>query len=367
MRIAVNASVYDHRPSGLGIYARELCTALRGLHDDLVAYTSRTDDLRWGRSISPLGEPMLGWRGHLWRLAWTQTALPLRVRLDRADVLVNTVPEGPLLPRRPQVTVVHDMLPLFFPADFPRQQFYFHAFVPAVLRASAAIVADSGQTAEDVAHHYGIPRGRITIVPPGVDFAQFHPYPNPGAIAARFDLGPYVLFVGNVRPHKNLGRLIDAFARLRGGVSLAVVGHRDRRYWPPLARQIDRLGLADRVRVLDYVPAETLPALYSGARAVVIPSLYEGFGLPILEAMACGAPVIASTTGGLREAAGDAALLVDPEDEPAIAVALQRLVDDAALRDDLRRRGTAHAARFTWEATARGVRAVIERVLATRP
>ena len=360
MRIVMNAAVYDRRPSGLGIYARELCAALHRHHDDLIVYTSRPDDLPSARRIRSLGDPSRGWRGHLCRLLWTQTMLPLRARRDRADVLVNTVPEGPLLPGCRQVTVVHDVLPLFFPGDFPRQQWYFRAFVPAVLRASWAIIADSRQTADDVARHYRIPPERITVVPPGVDFTRFRPQHDGDAVASRFGLQRYVLFVGNVRPHKNLEVLVEAIARLDAEVSLAVAGYRDPRYWPLVAARIDRLGLRDRVRVLDYVPEGILPALYSAALAVVVPSLYEGFGLPVLEAMACGAPVIASTAGGLREAAGEAAIRVDPGDVEALAAQLRRVIGDAGLRADLARRGLAHARAFTWDRTARGVLSVVK-------
>jgi len=368
MRLAVNAAIYDKRPSGLGTYARQLTVALRELHHDLVVYTSRTDDFPWGRRISPRGAPARGWRGHLWRLIWAQTGLRLRLRADRGEVLLNTLPEGPIAPPIPQVTIVHDILPLFFPHDFPRQQWFFRRFVPALLRASTGRIADSVQTAEDVAYHYGIPRETITIVPPGVDHSVFYPRQDAAeTVVARFGLRRYVLCVGNVRPHKNLGRLIEAFSRLRTDAVLALVGYRDPRYWPAVARQIERMGLSSRVRALEYVSEEVLPVLYSAALAVAVPSLYEGFGLTILEAMACGAPVIASTAGGLREAAGDVAIVVDPLDPDAMARQLQRVVDDRGLRDELRRRGQAHAAHFTWERTARGVLSVLCHVRSPSP
>lgn len=362
MRIAINASIFDLRPSGLGVYARALARALVDLHPDLVVYTSRPEEMPLARPIPPWGEPSRGGTGHLWRLLWTQTGLPRRTHADQADVLLNTLPEGPLRLRLrlPQVSVVHDLIPLFYPEEFPRQQWYFRAFVPAVLRASRAIIADSQQTADDVARHYRIPPERITVVPPGVDFTRFRPHHGGDAVASRFGLQRYVLFVGNVRPHKNLQVLVEAVARIDAEVALAVAGYRDPRYWPLVAARIERLGLTDRVRVLDYVPEEILPALYSAAIAVVVPSLYEGFGLPVLEAMACGAPVIASTAGGLREAVGEAAIRVDPGDAEALAAQLRRVIGDAGLRADLASRGLAHARAFTWDRTARGVLSVVK-------
>src|SRR5574337_1560673 len=166
MRIGVNAAVYDRRPSGLGSYTRELVTSLYAIHPDLVTYTSRPDDLPAAARIRRWGEPSRGLAGHLCRLGWTQTSLPVRARLDGVQILLNTVPEGPVLVPIAQVTIVHDILPLFFPSEFPRQQWYLRVFVPAVLRASVAIVADSAQTKDDIVCHYGLPADRVVVVSP---------------------------------------------------------------------------------------------------------------------------------------------------------------------------------------------------------
>ncbi len=363
MRIGVNAAVYDHRPSGLGTYTRELVAALHAIHSDLIVYTSRPGELPAAAPIRPWGEPSRGLAGHLYRLAWTQTSLAVRARLHEVRILLNTVPEGPLLSPVPQVTVVHDILPLFFPGEFPRQQWYLRAFVPAVLRASAAVIADSAQTKADIEARYGLPADRILVVSPGVNHDRFRPRPEAAAEVAPLGLGTYLLFVGNLRPHKNLHRLLEAFARVSGGVTLVVAGYHDPRYWPSLARRVHDLHLAARVKFLDFVEGRLLPALYAASRAVVMPSLYEGFGLPVLEAMACGTPVVASRIGSVREAAGEAAWLVDPQDVGALAGAMQRIVDDEALRAELRARGLARARAFTWDATARGVLAVMTEVV----
>lgn len=353
LRLAVNASIYDGRPSGLGAYTREVVRALHALDNDLVVFTSRPEVLPAFRAISPLGEPSRGLAGHAVRLLWTQTALPLQARRSGSVVLLNTVPEGPIRCSLPQVTVVHDLIPLIFAEEFPRQQWYFRRFVPAVLRASAVVVADSAQTRDDVIAQYGIDPARVAVVTPGVDAQRFRPRSE----GARDTAGPgrYLLYVGNLHPHKNLTRLLRAFASVTGGASLVIAGHRDPRYSPALAAEAAALGLDGRVRFLGFVPEETLPQLYAGAAAVVVPSLYEGFGLPVLEAMASGVPVVASSAAGLREAVGTAALLVDPYDVPALAAAIQQALDDRDLRASLRARGLAHAAAFRWDDTARGI------------
>jgi len=353
IRILVNASVYDGRPSGLGQYARALLTHLAAQHPDLVVLTSHPQDLPGGRGIRPWGEPSRGRVGHLLRLVWSQSALPTWCRRTRAGVLLNTLPEGPLLPPVPQVTVVHDVLPLFFPEAFPRQRWYFRAFVPRVLRASRHVVAVSAQTRDDLLRVYGLPPDRVTVIPSGVDHRRFTPLLDPRPALLRWGLRRYFLFVGNLFPHKNLFRLLEAFRAVPGDIQLVLAGHRDPRYLPALERHVELLGVGGRVRFLGYVADAELPALYAGAVALVLPSLYEGFGLPALEAMACGTPVIASTAGGLREAVGDAAVTVDPHDVDGMARAMERMTEDAALQADLRTRGQAHARRFQWQETAR--------------
>jgi glycosyltransferase involved in cell wall biosynthesis len=306
------------------------------------------------RTISQRLQPRRGGRGHFQRIAWAQVCLPLRLLADRATVLLSPVPEGTLLAPVPQVIVVHDLIPLHLPGSFPRQYLYFRHVVPRILRASQAIVTDSESTKRDVMRFYGIEAARVSVVPCGYDRARFRVGIDPSAVKDKHGLGPYLLFVGNLFPHKNLPALLQAFGLLarRFPHALVIAGKKDARYYPSLAAQADALAQPGRVRFLDYVPPDDLPALYAGADAFVLPSLYEGFGLPVLEAMACGTPVIASRAGSLPEATGDGALLVDPSDVGALAAAIEAVLGDVGERERLRRRGFAQVARFGWERTA---------------
>lgn len=359
--IAINASILGERPSGLGLYAVNLTRGLDALHNGLVVHTSCPELLTGIRAsirrASPLIRPERGLMGHVARLLWCQTALRARVERDRPAVLLNTLPEGVLRCRIPQVSVVHDLVPLAFPKDYPRQQYYFRRFVPAILRQSRAVVADSEATRRHAIVAYNLLPDRVRVIPIGNDPARFRP---DGPLADDGGV-PYVLHVGNLLPHKNLPRLIEAVARLsRMPVKLVIAGHGRRVQVAALEALAVRTGA--RVEMKSYVPPGELPALYRGARLVAVPSLAEGFGLTALEAMACGVPVIAANTTSLPEVVGDAGLLVDPFDTDAIADAIERLLTDDQLRTELIARGLARAARFSWEQTARQMLAVLEDV-----
>ncbi|MFQ5830361.1 MAG: glycosyltransferase family 4 protein [Candidatus Methylomirabilia bacterium] len=359
MRIAVNASIVDPYLSGLGVYTVNMVRELSRLHSDLTVYTAypELEDFRsvtarrvW-RGVGPSG----GWRGHLARLLWLQVALPFRLRADRAALLLSPLPEGIFLPRVPQVVVVHDLIPLHFPEAFPRQTIYFRHLIPLLLRRSRIVLADSESTREDLRQCYRLDGRRIQVVPVGYDHRRFHPDVDPEPLRTQLGLAPYLLYVGNLFPHKNLAGLLKTFARLAPSIPhrLVVVGKKDPRYYPALSRDAERLGIGGRVHFLDYVGEQDLPALYAGADLFVFPSLYEGFGLPPLEAMACGTPVVASNTSSLPEVLGQSAILVDPLDIQALADAVEGVLSDPARRDRLRALGFERASRFSWERSAR--------------
>ena len=363
--VVVNASILGPAPSGLGQYALGLVRSLDLLREGLVVYTSYPEVLLGLRATvrrtSPLTRPDRGVRGHVARLLWCQTALRGRVSLDRPRVLLNPLPEGVLRCRVPQVTVVHDLVPLAFPRDFPRQQLYFRRLVPAILRESRAVVAVSEATRRAVIAAYGLRPERVHTIPDGYDPTHFTP------IGPAADDGgtPYVLYVGNLLPHKNLPRLIEAVARVarRSAVRLVIAGGGTPARVAELQSLAERVGA--RLELMLYVPQQELPALYRGARLLAMPSLAEGFGLPALEAMACGTPAVVGNTSAMPEVVGDAGLLVDPEDPGAIADAVLRLLTQDPLRKELIARGLARATEFSWERTAREVLTVLDEVAAS--
>ena len=272
----------------------------------------------------------------------------------------------------PYVVTVHDVMRLLdLRAETPlistptlRDRLYLRLDAAGIRRA-AAIVAPSHSTRRDLVRHLGIPEDRITVVYEGVDHTVFRP------VERRVLDDPYVLFVGSEHPRKNLARLLRAFARVKEDgrlrtlklVKVGSPGSGEAPFRERTVRAAREAGVEDDVVFVGRAKGDELAAYYSGAECLVLPSLYEGFGLPPVEAMACGCPVIVSNVTSLPEVVGDAALLVDPTDDRALAGAMRAVLDDATLRADLRARGFARAAGFTWERVARETLAVYERVL----
>ena len=365
-RVGVNASVVGENPTGLGLYSVNLIRELDRLRDDLLVYTSRPEafgELRARIGRAPVGaRPKRGFRGHFRRMLWLQTTLWVKARINRFAAILNTVPEGILRSPAPQVTVVHDLLPLFFPADYPRQQYYYRFLVPRILQASRIVVADSENTRRSILQHYGLRPEKVRVIYPGYDPSVF--FSNGSGLSSRRPEDPYCLYVGNLLPHKNLLRLLDAVAivRRRRRCRLIIRGEGRPAYVRTLHERVETLGLGDAVTFLGYTTESTLGQLYNVAECLVLPSLGEGFGLPVLEAMACGTPVVTASTSSLPEVVGDAALTVDSHDAIGLADAMYRVLTDRTLREDLCQRGLQRAGLFSWRRTAEEMSRLIDRV-----
>jgi glycosyltransferase involved in cell wall biosynthesis len=296
---------------------------------------------------------------------WTHLRLSAEMLLRPPDVLFVPAHVLPLLHPRRCVATVHDLGYLYYPeAHRPADRRYLAWSTAWTARFSTLVLADSEATRNDLVRAYHIDPGRVRVVYLGLaEVAASRPL-LAGAEEEPRSACPYFLYVGTLQPRKNLERVVAAFARLAAlpeleGVQLVLAGRRGWLY-DGLFAQVNALGLAGRVLFPGYVAEGDLPSLYAGALAFVFPSLYEGFGLPVLEAHAYGVPVLTANNSSLPEVAGDAALLVDPHDVDAIAAAMHRLATDAALRQDLIRKGLENVKRFSWEKCARETLAVLE-------
>jgi glycosyltransferase involved in cell wall biosynthesis len=264
----------------------------------------------------------------------------------------------------PSVVTVHDLGYRYFPEAHTRfQRVYLELSTRWNAWAARRIIAISQATAEDLRRYYATPAGKIRVIHEAVEPPTDAPEASPERLARYGLRQPYALFVGTIQPRKNLGRLMEAYARLhRAGYvdwDLVLAGGKG---WlsDKLFAQAHALGLGDHIHFPGYVPDEDLPALLRGARFFCFPSLFEGFGLPVLEAQQTGVPVMCANNSALPEIAGDAAILVDPLDVDAIAEAMLRLSQDEALRQELIARGFENVKRFSWEKAARETLAVLE-------
>ena len=363
MRVCLDVSAAAQRRGGIGRYAERLAEALAatpGVDLRLLYHGRRGTSLPPALARVPAHHVRLGskpWRASL-ALA-NLLGLPLDRAVGTCDLFHATDHVLPPLRRLPSVFTVHDLAFLVHPETHLRSnRAYLAAMMPRYVAAATLLIADSESTRRDVLARYAVAPDQVRVVPLGVEptFAPMRPEQARRLVAERHGLaGPYLLFVGTLEPRKNLRGLLEAYAALqrrRADPPLLAIAGAEGWQYDDLYQVVQREGLAQRVRFLGRVADADLPALYSAAAVFVYPSLYEGFGLPPLEALSCGAPVVCSDRSSLPEVVGDAALLVDPLDGRALAGALERLLEDDALRRDLRGRGLARAARFTWERTA---------------
>ena len=369
MRIAYDATTLVPPYSGVQVAVEGAARALaRELGEDLTVVVPRSYRLPCGEA-TVLHAPISG-RSRVARIAWEQLQLPRAARAQHADLLHAPAYVMPLRWRGPAVVTVYDLLTLTHPEWCRRGNVaHFRLTLPRTLRRAERIVVPSHSAAEEILAHTDTDPAKLRELPLGVEEC-FQPASPEDLARLRQRRGlpeRYVLLVGNLEPKKNVPGMIRLFARLAKNFphSLVLAGREgwgDSHAW---RRTVEELPPA-RVNLLGYVPREDLPALYSGAALFVQLSWHEGFGLPPLEAMACGTPVVVSNRGALPEISGPGALVVDPEDEPAAVQALEELLAVESRRRELAERGRRHVARYTWAAHARGLLQVYQEALDER-
>jgi glycosyltransferase involved in cell wall biosynthesis len=376
MRIGIDYTAAARQRAGIGRYARELITALLALEDAhqyvMFAAVGQLPRAGWQREMdhvraicnSPLAIRSVPLSDDWVARLWHRLRLPVPVETITGALDIFYSPDFVLPPTRRAtrtLLTVHDFSFLVYPEHFqPRLVRYLNKVVPRSVDRADLVLADSEATRTDLITHLETPPDKVDVLYGGVD-PRFRPEPEPGEnerLRARYGIGdrPYVLSVGTLQPRKNYVRLIRAFARIadteacgRAGLQLLIAGGRGWLYQDIFAEQEKH---SDRVRILGFVDDADLPALYRNAALCAFPSLYEGFGFPVLEGMACGVPVITSSVSSLPEVAGDAALLVNPLDADDLAQAMARTLEDADLRRRMVTRGLAQAARFCWKRAA---------------
>jgi glycosyltransferase involved in cell wall biosynthesis len=356
MRVALNLSfLAPGETGGMEVYARELARALAARDEvELVLLGNRLLDDGWP-SVERLVMPIDPRRRIEWVLG-DQVHAPRAAARVRADILHSLASTGPAMGRVVRLTTIHDLNYKLVPeTHFGVRGLGMRVLVPLAARRSRRLLVDAESTREDLHRHLGTPREKVDVAPLAARVppdAEATPEPE---LRLRLDLGerPLVLSLLAKRPHKNIARLLRAVAALppERRPALVVPGY-PTPHEAELRSLAAELGIAELVRMPPWLRGADLEGLYRAASCAVFPSLYEGFGLPVLEAMARGVPVACSNRSSLPEVAGDAALLFDPEDVGAIRSATERLLTDAALAERLREAGRERAALFTWERTA---------------
>jgi glycosyltransferase involved in cell wall biosynthesis len=356
MKVGFDATTLTGQISGVGGYTAQLLEALAGgaglgPADRLIVFSNRPLEL-----AERPGVEVYDRRRFPIRSIWMQLVLPSILRDVAPDVAHFTNYLAPVVTRVPFVVSFHDMsLHLLPEAHTLKKRVLTASLIPTVARKAARILVPSESTRRDVIRLLGVDPGRLRLVPYAASPSYRALAEGPEALAVRGVRPPYFLYVGTLEPRKNLARALRAFVRVAAEFpehQFVIVGQAGWKY-AEILREAGRPELADRVVRTGYLPEAELPLFYNHAVALVYPSLYEGFGLPVIEAMACGAPVLTSRTSSLGEIAHDAALLVDPENETELAEGLRSLARDPALRDSLRAKGASRAALFSWERTAR--------------
>ena len=373
MKIAIDARKW--RDYGIGTYVRNLVRHLARI-DHETTYFLFCDDadeatLRdLAENFVPVVDSSPGYS------VQEHFSIPRQLQRLGADLLHTPHYVLPLLCRKPSVVTIHDCIHLLFPQYLPNRMALSYAkfMLRHAVHKSAVILTVSEASRRDILRFYPeADPDRIQVVPNAIDDAILE---EPGEeererVQERYQIrGRYVLYAGNIKPHKNVDRLIAAFGILKQkpgheDVKLLIIGDEVNRYGS-LRRSVEAAGVRQDVRFFGFVPDHTLSALYRMASVFAFPSLYEGFGLPPLEAMACGTPVVTSRISSLPEVVGDAALLVDPYDIEDIAQAIARILDDETLRADLITRGRERVSHFSWERSAKAIHECYMQVLGAR-
>jgi glycosyltransferase involved in cell wall biosynthesis len=371
VRIAIDArKLHDF---GIGTYVRNLVQTLAAQsHDDRYVLLCRDEDVEYVRSLGSRFEPLFERAGNY--SVREQISVPLALARARVDLFHAPHYVVSPLTRCPYVVTIHDCIHLRFPQYLPNRLAATYARTVMRMAATRAerVLTVSNASKEDILRYLRIPADKVEVIYNALDTRLETPPSDDDLerVRQRFQLSsPFILYAGNIKPHKNVDRLIEAYAILRRrgieDAKLLLIGDQISKY-PNLRRLVHRFQLHGHVRFLGFVPEATLAALYRLASVFVFPSLYEGFGLPPLEAMAAGTPVVTSNVSSLPEVVGDAALLIDPMDAGAIADAIARVLDDDALRADLVHRGYARVRTFSWERSIARVREVYAELAGAR-
>ena len=363
MKIAINATFLNEKPTGAATFTMEIAKVFSRMHKEMVLFSSVVlHDIR-SDCVVKVGGRMKGSRklsNNFYRFLYLNTMLPLLCRLKRVDVLYCPIMEFPFVPLVPLVVHIHDLHFIHFPSEFglaaPRMKFS----LQLVSRIARRVIVPSEFVKRELLKFTNIREDIIDVVQLAYDDQVFRPTPigKKSEFVRKYSLpGSYILFVGSLFPYKNLKTLVEAFSHIKNQIphSLVIVGSKEFAAETPATNK--------RIIYTDYVPAADLPLFYAYADIFVHPSLREGFGIPPLEAMASGTPVISSNGGSLPEVVGDAGIFFDPRDCNELSRVILAIINDERLRKELIDKGFAHVKKVSWARTAEDIFKSCERAV----
>jgi glycosyltransferase involved in cell wall biosynthesis len=370
IRIGINGSMLDEHPTGVGVFSFNLINHLSFIYNHenskrLTVFTAAPALLHKTLTIIKLPSLLLSSRygklAALSRFVWNTLFYPFKT--NAYDVLFSPTTHGSFYARN-QIITIHDLLSLRFGNISAHQRFYFKHLLPRLLNNASIIIAVSKTTKNDIIHFFGCDEAKVHIVYNGYDDKHYRTVTlKPNVIASRYKVSNYLLAIGPTYPHKNFEFLIDTYNRLspatRKAFPLLVAGGKNP-YLAKIKEKVALLGLSNEIHFTGYVPAEMMPSLYQEAHALIFPSLYEGFGFPLLEAMACGCPVLTSNTASMPEVCGNAAMYFSPDDEEELLTAINTITVCTDKRNELIEKGLERAKLFSWQKAAKTLKEIID-------
>lgn len=360
-KLFINGTILDERPTGLGVYVKNVVSKLKEKDENFTVFCpiniEGVDVVKTTEKLKTSYKK----KGGLVRFLWTQFVLPFKV--GKNDIVYHPFQYLSLFSRAKQIITIHDFIPLYYPEVAKHQYYYYKFIMPILLKKAYKVICISENTKNDVLKFYNIDSDKLVKIYNGYDRELFNVNNVREDILEKYNITrPYFIAVGAGYSHKNLETALNAFSKIvnKFDSEFVIVG-KDSNYILKLKELVKKLHIEKQVKFIGYVPDEDLPTLYNKSKAFVYPTLYEGFGLPILEAMACETVVLTANNSSLPEVYGDAALDFDAKDEKEIVNKMKLVLTDSKLREKLIELSKKQIAKFTWDNTAEGVVKIVEK------
>ena len=360
-KLFINGTILDERSTGLGVYVKNVVSKLKEKDENFTVFCpiniEGVDVVKTTEKLKTSYKK----KGGLVRFLWTQFVLPFKV--GKNDIVYHPFQYLSLFSRAKQIITIHDFIPLYYPEVAKHQYYYYKFIMPILLKKAYKVICISENTKNDVLKFYNIDSDKLVKIYNGYDRELFNVNNVREDILEKYNITrPYFIAVGAGYSHKNLETALNAFSKIvnKFDSEFVIVG-KDSNYILKLKELVKKLHIEKQVKFIGYVPDEDLPTLYNKSKAFVYPTLYEGFGLPILEAMACETVVLTANNASLPEGYGDAALDYDAKDEKEIVNKMKLVLTDSKLREKLIELSKKQIAKFTWDNTAEGVVKIVEK------